>query len=676
MKRLLLILSLVVLAAGAPGAGIRSAAPALERAASNADGAIVFASTRDGNSDLWAVKADGTGLTQLTKEPFDAYNPLPSPDGRHILFEGGEGMTVMDVDGSGRRAIRSCSVSPEAWSSDSRHLVCSDYEAGILVVDTADGTVTPLADTGSAPSWSPDGTTIAFVDEHKLYVIPAAGGTRHRLGIRKLEDTAAPAWSGDSQRLAYVSVESGDRYSLWTIRADGSGGRRLAQKVSEETPSWSPDGSRIAFIRYRPHDVAAVSTVSSDGSGLHDVASGLVYLSDPSWSADGQVLYELGRFEGSEETDVYVVSPTGRGGRALTHPFPTGGTNTDARWITGLHPTGTEQIPPTMSVPFKRKISFAQAVAWMATDGTRAVPRLADDKHPRLTIWDGATGRARRGPVLCGDLYGPGYLALAGDRLAWTCSEAGNTYYAVQLMTARVGDRRGRSIASASGDPNEGGDDIVGVLGHGSTIVFSEQHKNEHGPSDPWLVLTHKAKKCPGSDFYNGRAKCRPLGGGRGITNAVDGKRVLTVTRTGVVRTLSLERPRAPQLEPRRRGRDRPPPRPRPRSPAGHGGKRLRRDDGSEEAVARVADGRRAASVPARRSGRSRRLRDGRRTPSAAPVGWPGQGSADSWRRALARRQPRAGWAVHQLEQDARPPAGPNRVHPAADDRRPLVGGR
>ena len=139
MKRLLLILSLVVLAAGAPGAGIRSATPALERAASNADGAIVFASTRDGNSDLWAVKADGTGLTQLTKEPFDAYNPLPSPDGRHILFEGGEGMTVMDVDGSGRRAIRSCSVSPEAWSWDSRHLVCSDYEAGILVVDTADG---------------------------------------------------------------------------------------------------------------------------------------------------------------------------------------------------------------------------------------------------------------------------------------------------------------------------------------------------------------------------------------------------------------------------------------------------------------------------------------------------------------------------------------------------------
>jgi len=45
MKRLLLILSLVVLAAGAPGAGVRSATPALEGASPNADGAIVFASS-------------------------------------------------------------------------------------------------------------------------------------------------------------------------------------------------------------------------------------------------------------------------------------------------------------------------------------------------------------------------------------------------------------------------------------------------------------------------------------------------------------------------------------------------------------------------------------------------------------------------------------------------------
>ena len=49
MKRLLLILSLVVVAGAASGAGVRSATTAVERAVSNADGAIVFASNRDGN---------------------------------------------------------------------------------------------------------------------------------------------------------------------------------------------------------------------------------------------------------------------------------------------------------------------------------------------------------------------------------------------------------------------------------------------------------------------------------------------------------------------------------------------------------------------------------------------------------------------------------------------------
>jgi hypothetical protein len=206
----------------------------------------------------------------------------------------------------------------------------------------------------------------------------------------------------------------------------------------------------------------------------------------------------------------------------------------------GLASSGREELPPTVTIPFKHTVSFARSIAWVATDGARAVPRLGVDEHPPLTIWNGATGRAQHGPNPCGARYGPGFLALAGDRLAWTCSEAGNTYYAVQLMTGHVGDRRGKTVASVGGDPNEGGDDIVSLVGQGGTIAFSNQHKNQQGPSDPWLLTKRKAAKCPKSEFYGSRKVCRLLGRERGVTTAVDSGRVVTVTRAGVVRTLSL----------------------------------------------------------------------------------------------------------------------------------------
>ena len=423
MKRLLLILSLVVLAAGArapvfaPRHLRSSARPPMRTVRSSSRATATATRPLGGEGGRNRAHAAHERAVRRVRAPALAGRQAHSLRRRRRADRDGRRRKRSPRDSLGAR------FRPEAWSSDSRHLVCSDYEAGILILDTADGTVTPLADAGSAPSWSPDGTTIAFVDEHKLYVIPAAGGTRHRLGIRKLADfggsglvAGLPA-PGLCLRREWRSVLALDdpsrRLRRASPRTEGLRGHaqlvsgRLSHRLHPGTaPTMSPrlDGAQR---RQRP---------------ARRQPTGLVYLSGtPHGRPTGTCCTSSGASRARRRPDIYVVSPTGRGGRALTHPFPTGGTNTDARWITGLHPTGTEQLPPTMSVPFKRKISFAQAVAWMATDGTRAVPRLADDKHPRLTIWDGATGRARRGPVLCGDLYGPGYLALAGDRLAWTC---------------------------------------------------------------------------------------------------------------------------------------------------------------------------------------------------------------------------------------------------------------
>jgi Tol biopolymer transport system component len=56
-----------------------------------------------------------------------------------------------------------------------------------------------------------------------------------------------PVWSPDGARVAFQS-DSGGKYQVWTMLADGSDPQRLSQgEADDRHPIWSPDGRRIAF---------------------------------------------------------------------------------------------------------------------------------------------------------------------------------------------------------------------------------------------------------------------------------------------------------------------------------------------------------------------------------------------------------------------------------------------
>ena len=50
-------------------------------------GMIVFSSDRDGNYEIYAMNADGSGQRRLTKEPATDGMPNWSPDGKRIAFD-------------------------------------------------------------------------------------------------------------------------------------------------------------------------------------------------------------------------------------------------------------------------------------------------------------------------------------------------------------------------------------------------------------------------------------------------------------------------------------------------------------------------------------------------------------------------------------------------------------
>ena len=74
---------------------------------------LVFHSDRDGDEDIYIMRADGSGVRQLTDEPGRDYEAQSRPDGRTLVFvsdrasEGGGGLYLMDVDGSNVRRLTS-----------------------------------------------------------------------------------------------------------------------------------------------------------------------------------------------------------------------------------------------------------------------------------------------------------------------------------------------------------------------------------------------------------------------------------------------------------------------------------------------------------------------------------------------------------------------------------------
>ncbi len=529
-------------------AGASAAAELAPRA--GAGGTIVFARSIDEATHIYAVNPDGTGLTQLTNTSTGEYLPVPSPDGKLIAFHSDDAVPskVMNADGSGQRPLAGCStLRPGAWSPDSSKLVCEvgSEEEGLAVAEVASGAVTPLTPSGRYPTWSPDGRSIAFVDRERLWAVPAEGGAPRRLGNRKIDEAAAPSWSPDSQRLAYMaSAGTKFRQDLFTIGADGSGERRLVQGISDfQTPQWSPEGSPIAFVKELPHYVTAVYTVRPDGTGLKriSVSPGRESSDSPAWSADGSsLLYTRWRYRFGGGTDVFLATPGAGAGRAVTRPFPAGGANEEPLWMTAPPLTGVEPVPPTVTLPLARKLSFTDPLEGLTTDGHRAIPYVHVDSgsSPRsLLVWDAVARRTMHTPRLCSTA-----AVLAGRRLAWMCAERGNTYLSIWLETLRLGARRPTFITETIAD-DDGGDTIGTLVGHGSTIAFTSYHgKKERAKA--WLLLARRGSKCPrNSDLIGSEhppAVCRRLAhAAGGVTASVDAGRVLTIAANGRVRLLS-----------------------------------------------------------------------------------------------------------------------------------------
>jgi hypothetical protein len=93
-----------------------------------------------------------------------------------------------------------------------------------------------------------------------------------------------PAWSPTSERMAFVSNDSGND-EIWVINRDGSGALQLTRDENnwwDKHPSWSPDGSQIVFWSNRTGH-KQIWVMNADGSGLYSLSRTGFNDWDPVW---------------------------------------------------------------------------------------------------------------------------------------------------------------------------------------------------------------------------------------------------------------------------------------------------------------------------------------------------------------------------------------------------------
>jgi Tol biopolymer transport system component len=303
--KLLLAGALIMVSAG-------TASPQQGRAAGDKDSMLAFVSERDGNSEIYVMNVDGTGLLRLTNDAGRDADPAWSPDGKRIAFasdrEGSSDIYVINADGSHlvRRTQTGRSEAP-AWSPDGSKIAFSslrDGQFGIYVMSVDGDWANPTRvgyDRGwnTYPAWSPDGGQIAFVSDWRafdflfdVYVMNADGSNITSLfaGPFFSKDGQIfyfqPSWSPDGRKIAvvvcgYAWDNCYPSSSIAIANGDGDGLTTLVQAGGFARPTWSPDGGTIAFSSKACRNCAgSLRYVSTDGT-----KSGLIFSNghSPAW---------------------------------------------------------------------------------------------------------------------------------------------------------------------------------------------------------------------------------------------------------------------------------------------------------------------------------------------------------------------------------------------------------
>ncbi len=232
-----------------------------------------------------------------------------------ITFSQDGVISLVNADGSGLLPLASGQM--PSWSPDGTRLAFAcrrDFNDEICVVN-ADGTsevrLTPNNSSNFDPAWSPNGAKIAFESsrdgDYDIHLMNADGS-----GVVNVTNSPGfdfePTWSPDGMKIAFASDRTG-LIRIFVMNADGTQVRRLTD-ADDSQPAWSPDGTKIAFTSTRDGNFH-VYVMNADGTNVTRLTEGDALDWEPAWSPDGtKIAFTSDRAGGHK---IFVMNADGTG---------------------------------------------------------------------------------------------------------------------------------------------------------------------------------------------------------------------------------------------------------------------------------------------------------------------------------------------------------------------------
>ena len=423
------------------------------------NGKLYFASDRDGVMNLWSMKPDGSGLTQLTKHS-DYDIKSPSAHNGKIVYQHGADLRLFDI-ASGKdslldiRLLSDFDQERERWVKKPLDFLTSSHVSpnGDRVALTVRGQV-----------------FVAPVDQGRLVEIPRKQGIRYRnaqfmpdgksLVVSSDESGevefwkspangvgAAEHWTTNGTVFRFPAVNSPDgKYLVWSDKdlkcwlyeIESRKTTLIGQSTQASVQNgfdgfdWSPDSQWLAYVDAGPNEVRRVFLYHVADGQTTAVTSDRLESYNPAWSPDGKWLYFLSDREFrsmvaspwgprapepyfTETTKIYALALT----KGLTWPF---------KPRDELHPAKEEENkdkkPEKKQEPDKPKEGDDKTAKTDAKPEAKPADKSEKSEKPVVVKVDleGLPARLYEVPVPAGNYSG---LNVAAKHLIWIARDTG-----------------------------------------------------------------------------------------------------------------------------------------------------------------------------------------------------------------------------------------------------------